>query len=381
MRDASPEPMSAMSPAAVELPENVGATDTKRPLTVDTQGSPPQSAAQLLQTNLISTMSGTRPRSKHQMPKISAIVRRRGASGPSVPPIPQQADAEIDQLLKDEDPEDDEPYSPVEFTAEAGSTIWSGKLSMPSVAGFKGKAKHCAGADLSSSIPWSQLIPSNLGIEGRIDIDRASAYLCGLKWSTTTDVVVVAVTPENNEEDTAQFNKLFKYFTERNRYGVISKSPNTSVKDTYVVPLEAGSSKKPDFVELLDVCTIEDPTAERMLLLSFVVKLGNSPGAQQTPRHMDAASVASPIGTSGQAPPLGAHPGFQGPPTPGMPFQTPPNYPQYGSPMQGQNPYPSPQSHQAGTIPPTIPKLHRHRSCAVRARRLGELSGSGYATC
>lgn len=337
MREPSPEPMSAVSPAAIELPENVDSTEAKPQVSVNTHGSPPQPAPPTSATkfdiqNVWSTVKtpDTETQRSRQGPK---------ASDASVPPVPQQADAEIDQLLKDEEPEDDEPYSPVEHTALPGGVVWSGKLTMTGVASFKGKARHCAGADLSSSMPWDALIPNALGIEGRIDIDRASQYLCGLKWSTTTDVVVVAVTPENDDNDTAQFNKLFEYFTQRGRYGVIGKNPNTAVKDTYVVPLEAGTSKKPDFVELLDVCTIEDPTPERTLLLSFVVKLGNSPTANQTPRHMDATSIASPIGVSGQAPLMSTHPGFQNPPTP---FQPPPSYPQHSSPMQGHNPYNTP---------------------------------------
>ena len=355
MREPSPEPMSAVSPAPVELPEKVESAEAKQPSTVHTQGSPPQSAPPISANkfdiqNVWSTV------------KTPDAENQRSRQGPrpsdaSAPPIPQQADAEIDQLLKDEEPEDDEPYSPVEHTALPGGIVWSGKLTMPGVASFKGKAKHCAGADLSSSMPWDALIPSALGIEGRIDIDRASQYLCGLKWSTTTDVVVVAVTPENIDNDTVQFNKLFEYFTQRGRYGVIGKNPNTAVRDTYVVPLEAGTSKKPDFVELLDVCTIEDPTPERTLLLSFVVKLSNSPSANQTPRHMDATSIASPIGVSGQPPPLGTHPGFQNASNPGMPFQPPPSYPQYSSPMQIQNSYNTPpNSHQQQPVqdPPYI---------------------------
>lgn len=339
MREASPQPMSAVSPAAVELPENIESTEAKPPMPVNTQGSPQQSAPPTSANkfdiqNVWSTV---------KTPDTEKQRSRQGprASDASAPAVPQQADAEIDRLLKDEEPEDDEPYSPVEHTVLPGGIVWSGKLTMTGVASFKGKAKHCAGADLSSSMPWDALIPSAPVIEGRIDIDRASQYLCGLKWSQTTDVVVVAVTPDNQENDKAQFNKLFEYFTQRGRYGVIGKNPNTAIKDTYVVPLEAGVSKKPDFVELLDTCTIEDPTSERSLLLSFVVKVSNSPTANQTPRHLDATSIASPIGVSGQPPTVG-HPGFQNAPTPSTPFQPPPSYPQYNSPMQGQTAYNTP---------------------------------------
>ena len=339
MKDASPEPFSAISPAAVELPETAVPTEPKEPLTINTQSSPQPSAAPASANkfdihNVWSTVKtpDTETQRNRQAPR---------ASDASAPPQPQEADADIDRLLKEEEADDDEPYSPAEYSTLPGGSVWSGKLTMPGVASFNGIAKHCAGADLSSTVTWNALIPSTLNVEGRIDIDRASQYLCGLKWSHTSDVVVVAVTPESSEENTLQFNKLFDYFKQRNRYGVVGKSSNTIVRDTYVVPLEAGSSKKPDFIELLDVCTIDDPTTERLLLLGFVVKLSSSPSANQTPRPSDAASISSPINATG--PP---HPNFHNAPAPAMPFQPiPQHFGPQSSPPQGQVPYSAPQGY------------------------------------
>lgn len=358
MKDASPEAASPQSPSAVELPESITARSpgTDQPLTVDTKAPPLPSAAGDRKSSS-SAFDIQQVWSGVKGPDLDAQRMRQTPrqSESAAPPVQQQADAEIDQLLKDEEPEDEEPYSPAEFAVEPGSAIWHGKMGMAGIASFNGKAKHVAGADLSSNMQWSQLIPTALTIEGRIDIDRASDYLCGLRYSHTTDVVVVSMTPNENPEDTTQFEKLFRYFTERRRYGVIGKNPNTTVKDTYVVPLDVNTSQKPEFIALLDHCAIEDPTLERMLLLTFVVKSNNSPSAQQTPRHLDASSVASPIGASGNQPtPMGQHPGFQTSPTPAMPFAPPQQFPYNGSPQQtgyvpphGQHhsPYPPPPQH------------------------------------
>lgn len=350
MKDVSPEPVSAVSNTEMELPENIEAD------------SPPAAQPEPATNNDVPPpQSPTADRPSANKFDIQSVLsqikgqdgeaqRSRAAPRQSEAPaavVPQQADADIDRLLKDEEPEDDVPYSPKEFSSELGpGIIWSGSLGMPGVASFKGKARHCAGADLSASLPWNELIPASLGVQGRIDVDRASSYLCGLKWSTTTDLVVLSVTPEGNESDLVQFNKLYKYFTERNRYGVISKDPtfHSSIRDIYLIPIDAGTTTKPEFIELLDVCTLEDPVPERMLLLSFVVRLSNSP-SQQTPRHPDGASMASPIATNMNTTPsaVGTHPGFQqnGPPPPpsAIPF-TGQVYPQYsGSPLSNQNPY------------------------------------------
>jgi len=354
VKQGSPEAPTPQSPAAVELPETFdpGSPTTDRPLKVDTS-APRQSSAALDRKssnnnfNIQEVWQGVKgpdPAARQMSrPSESVVTPIQQTPGSGV-----QADAEIDQLLKDEEAEDDEPYSPVDFTAEPGSAIWHGKLAMAGIANFSGSAKYVAGADLSAHLPWHTLIPSSLTIEGRIDIDRAGEYLCSLRFSNTTDVVVVSVTPIDDTDNIAQFDKLFRYFTERKRYGVIGKSTVTAVKDTYVVPLEAGISKKPDFIELLEYCTIEDPTPERMLLLTFVVKANNSPSTAQTPRHLDAASVASPIGAN-----YGPHPvtqlgGFQSSPSPAMPFPPPNQHlpPYANSPTQGQHAYMPPHPNQ-----------------------------------
>ena len=362
VKQASPEAPTPQSPAAVELPETFSARSPKpeQPLKIDTEIPSPISTAQDRKPsnnfNIQDVWSGV----KGPDPDTQRSRQMSRPSEPAVTPVQQtpaagvQADAEIDQLLKDEDPEDEEPYSPKDYPMDAESTsaIWHGKMSMAGIASFTGSAEYVAGADLSSHLPWNTLIPSSLTIEGRIDIDRASEYLCGLRWSSTTDVVVVSVTPTENTENAAQFDKLFRYFTERKRYGVIGKSAVASVKDTYVVPLEAGISKKPDFVELLEHCSIDDPTPERMLLLTFVVKGSNSPTTAQTPRHLDATAVASPIVANHGPHPLGQHPGFQNSPTPAMPPFPSPN----GQPLP---PYTnSPSQTQHGFMPPLPNQQH-----------------------
>ena len=358
-KQASPSAISPPSPAAVEETQySATAGSPPAPLVVDTSAPPRsgtgadrKSSSNFNIQDVWSSVSG--PTEGQRVPPIPVPAHAPQGSG--------EADADIDRLLKDEEADEEEPYSPTDYTADPGSTVWRGKVTMPSIAEFHGTAKHVAGANLSSTHPWSQLIPASLMIEGRIAIDRASDYLCGLKWSHTTELSVVSVTPAAEDPDSvAQFDKLFNYFTERDRWGVIGKSPVTAVKDTYLVPLEVGASKKPDFVELLEYCTIEDPTPERMLLLTFVVKNNNSPTAQNnpnspsahaTPRHLDAAAVASPIGpasmgqsvsNSYSAPGTMDHSYPQQSPVPGYPSHLQHQYTPTPNPPQQPQPQPNP---------------------------------------
>jgi hypothetical protein len=174
------------------------------------------------------------------------------------------------------------------------------------VSEFTSSAKHVGGADLSGRIPWSQLAPPTLLIDGRIDIQLASNYLCGLRFSASTDVSVIAISSPDNPTERAGFDKLFEYFSGRKRYGVIGKHPLPAVKDTYIVPIEAGTTNKPEFIELLENNSLEGPINERTLLIVFVVKTGDSnPPSVQPPSHqpsLEPAASASPLTAVGATP-------------------------------------------------------------------------------
>lgn len=285
---------SARSPPAV--PALV--VDTKAPRRPSTANEPKASATFNIQ-DVWSSVTG--PDGESQRMKQQQQQPARGAESGNMPAATAEAptvvaDPDIDHLLKDEDPDEEEPYSPTDYTADADAPVWRGRMSMIGVAEFAGVARHVAGANLSATYPWSQLIPSSLPIEGRIEVARATGYLTGLRFSSSCDLSVVSVTPDDNAENRAQFNQLFNYFTERTRYGVISKTAFPNIKDTYLVPIEVGSKDKPDFIELLEHCTLEYPPTERIMLLTYVIRNNNSPSAQATPRHPDSAVVAaSPI--------------------------------------------------------------------------------------
>ncbi|KAL2870335.1 putative PHD finger domain protein [Aspergillus lucknowensis] len=282
---------------------------------------------------------GHSPSTGHEQffPEVATHIRE---------PIPTgkvQADAEIDKLLKDDEEPESPPYSPKEFHHEGA--IWHGKVVMSPVSEFSSFAKHVGGADLSGRIPWSQLVPSTLLIDGRIDIQLASNYLCGLRFSSSTDVSVISISSPELPKEKAGFDKLFNYFQERKRYGVIGKHPLSAVKDTYLIPIEAGSKKKPEFIELLENNALEDPTPERILLVVFAVKTGDSnPPSVQPPSHhssLEPAASASPLTVTSATPQQAQFA------TPGS--QITPQYPQTPTPAitgasqgqpQGQQPAP-----------------------------------------
>lgn len=364
----SPEAVSPRSPNAVELPEDIGTTvaspKTTQSLSVDTKapsrpgaGPERQSSSNFNIQDVWSSVTG--PDAETQKPKPVLQHTESGQAVPPPQPAVESGDADIDRLLKEDDAEEEEPYSPIEYPTDPNVPVWNGRLIMEGVAEFNGIGKHVAGANLNGTIPWNMLMSETINVEGRIDIERATEYLCALKYSKTTDVSVVAITPTEEEESKTTFEKLFQYFTDRKRYGVIVKK--SDAKDVYLVPLDAGTTVKPEFIELLEYCTIQTPVPERMLLVTFVIRSHNAAAAQEnnTPRQPDAAAIASPINASGgPAPsPFTAQPpmGYHGSPTPAGYHNSPPQ-PQGGFQQPQQYSHTPPQQ-----LPYGIPPHQQHQ--------------------
>ncbi|KAK5062543.1 hypothetical protein LTR84_004616 [Exophiala bonariae] len=273
------------------------------------------------------------------------------ARDPSVPGT--KADADIDELLKDEEAESP-PYSPKDTTENDG-TIWQGYVNGGSLGKFHISAKHAAGATPDSEtlrMTYHQLLPDTIVIAGRIQPSKAEEYLCGLEYSNTSDLVIVYMPePAKDTPDQIQFEKFFRYFKSKDRFGVGTPHPIPAVKDVYLIPLEAGQ-ELPTFVKKLET-DFPDPTRERMLLIPIVIK--NS----ELPHNLAGTSVASPGGVPiAQTPmtpldgtfdshqtssysqsPAPGHYGLNGTPQiPGSNSATPHPYPTPGP--QSQPPYP-----------------------------------------
>lgn len=267
-------------------------------------------------------------------------------SGPPQKANQTEADPDIDALLKDEDVESP-PYSPKSYEGDQ-AVVWRGSVNMSPVARFQGTASKAAGADVEDlGLTWSRLIPEILTIEGRIDPARADSYLCGLRYSSTSNVIVVSLRASDTPTDRHQFSVLFNYFKTRNRYGVGVNPANPAIKDIYLIPLEAGSDRKPELLQLLDNDKTTTPIPEDMLLVPFVIKTSE---LNATPRDTHPIA-ASPI--------AGVPPGLGHPPVPNsmqtsFSASTPSPSDQHRPPPQSQLPTSHnspPQPHQQ--LPPT----------------------------
>lgn len=268
----------------------------------------------------------------------------RKPTNPIAPRAGPGEDADIDRLL--EDGNESPPYSPAEYDSDP-SIVWRGTMVMNGIATFPAVARHIGGADLSNlgndRVPWSDLIPGKISVAGRIDQEKASEYLCSLRYSPHTDIVVVALSP-TGEAANDDFTKLFEYFHSKNRYGVVGEKGLANVRDTYLVPVPSGAGNIPEFMLNLENNKVPQERAEPMILIALVIR--NQPSAelqsQADGNHSPSSVMSYPqrqmsIGGGPAASPIGPQSSF-GSPSPLTPGITPNPYgqPSTNDPAEAQ---------------------------------------------
>lgn len=286
--------------------------------------------------------------------KSPTVAHQRRPSGPA-PSQGPVVDPDVDRLLE-EDGTDSPPYSPTEETDP--DVVWRGQLIMAATANFQAVVKHVAGANLANTIklPWTTLLPRKLNVGGRIAINTATEYLCGLRWSSACDLVVTSLTPAT-EAGKADFDRIFNYFVSKERWAVVGDKAIGNVKDTYLVPVPAGTGNHPEFLLNLEDNFLPHTRTENTLLLVVVYRNDettlrkihgpdwNGSNNRVPPPFPPVQTSASPSPTPANFPqrsasiagptfsPTTPHPGSGGFPVP-----------QHGHNMTGQQPA---QAHQA----------------------------------
>ncbi|KZZ97366.1 Spen-like protein [Moelleriella libera RCEF 2490] len=307
--------------------------------------------------------------------KVFSTVKSPTASlhrRPSAPVLQTSGpgfDPDVDRLLQEEP--DSPPYSPTEDVQDP-DVVWKGSLAMSSIADFQATAKHVGGANFASFAPWSKLIPKRMTVAGRITQQSAIEYLCSLRYSNLTDIVVVSITPTQPESQ-AEFKALIEYFMGKKRYGVVGNKVAGNVRDTYLVPVPAGDDGHPEFMLNLVDNYIPKTRSEPMLLAVFVYR--NDP--EQLKLFKDVSAAPQPRGAT--ASPTPAVPGGRAnstsgpvfsPATPQAPFapqQTP-----YTGPTQSTTPVPIPQPPHMQRPPPPPTTLPNHPAPAAAGGPLTE---------
>ncbi|KAG5989107.1 hypothetical protein E4U54_004436 [Claviceps lovelessii] len=275
--------------------------------------------------------------------KSPTASQNRRPSAPVVRTNGPGFDPDVDRMLQDET--ESPPYSPTGET-EDPDVIWKGSLAMSSIADFQATAKHVGGANFASFGPWTKLIPKRMTVAGRIAQQNAIEYLCSLRYSSLTDIVVVSISPTLPESQ-QDFKALVDYFVSKDRYGVVGNKVASNVRDTYLVPVPAGEDGHPEFMLNLVDNYIPKTRTEPMLLAVFVYRNEPDQLKQNSGEQTPAPTSQPPSVTASPTPGLGgarnssmSGPVFS-PSTPQGQFAPPTHL--AGFPSQSTTPVPIPQ--------------------------------------
>ncbi|KAF9205598.1 PHD finger protein 3 [Haplosporangium sp. Z 27] len=146
--------------------------------------------------------------------------------------------------------------------------IWQGDVEMDQVGMVFTRAIQVGGsrvipgrvstnptADMVAS-GWTDILTRSVVIEGRIPTAAVESYITQQRQSPTKDILIVQfelnnVPTSSFEQRKTEFEKLFRYFHEKGRNGVV---PNKArqVKDMYLVPVGANDQLPPYFQGLVE---------------------------------------------------------------------------------------------------------------------------------
>ncbi|KAF9168012.1 PHD finger protein 3 [Actinomortierella ambigua] len=145
--------------------------------------------------------------------------------------------------------------------------VWQGTLSMQAVASLSVRAVQVGGRMIPGRYAkpflemvapgWTDILMRGITVDGRIPTTAVEDYVAQQLKSTTKDVLLIEFLVDEDTKDPgidrrkAEFRKLFDYFYEKKRNGVVPHK-GRRVKDMYLVPVAAGATPPPYFESLLD---------------------------------------------------------------------------------------------------------------------------------
>ncbi|KAG0339339.1 PHD finger protein 3, partial [Podila horticola] len=145
--------------------------------------------------------------------------------------------------------------------------VWQGTLAMQQVAKLSTRAIQVGGRTIPGKLSkeltemlaqgWTDILTKSIVIDGRIPVDTVQKYVSQQLQSPTKEIVIVQFQVDGRPDSESwikgqdEFKKLFRYFYEKDRNGVIPQK-GRQVKDMYLVPVAAKDTFPPYFKSLVD---------------------------------------------------------------------------------------------------------------------------------
>lgn len=211
---------------------------------------------------------------------------------------PSQASPNEIQGMSDERSQDSYRGAGMDASIKAGNSVsppprfdpskpcWSGIIHASETPNFSATAKPLTGpVDFMKEEMFQ-----NLMVCGRIAPDQVQSYIKKLKSTVTSHILVVQFFP-SAATDKVHFDAFFDYLYSRNRYGVISASPQV-LRDFYIIPIH----DKANLPEALRPARGPNPVIDRRdsnCLLGLLVR-----SKRTTSGVTNTAVPSAPIGAS-----------------------------------------------------------------------------------
>ncbi|KAG0345826.1 PHD finger protein 3 [Podila humilis] len=176
--------------------------------------------------------------------------------------------------------------------------VWQGTLAMQQVAKLSARMVQVGGKTIPGKLSreltemtapgWTDILTKSIVIDGRIPVETVDKYVSQQAQSPTKEIVIVQFHVDGRPDSDAwirgqdEFKKLFRYFHEKKRNGVI---PNKGrrVKDIYLVPVGAKDTFPPYFKSIVaNESRLRSAISEHSL---FGVIILNKASASHTRHH------------------------------------------------------------------------------------------------
>jgi hypothetical protein len=190
----------------------------------------PKEELQSVQTNPTVKVTTDTPKSETSVDPLLNKVQTPIAASPVNQPSLESLISKLDTTPVTSIPTDvreqqDEPEPDRDF-------VWTGNIKMPQEAAFNGSANQVCGPKVPNPA-WIDIVPTNLTISGRINQTTASKYIYE-RLDQKSDIVVLEIIPD--EKTKSGFEKLTKYLSTKQRFGVITVKTQ-ALKDIYLCPV------------------------------------------------------------------------------------------------------------------------------------------------
>ncbi|KAF1912088.1 SPOC domain-containing protein [Ampelomyces quisqualis] len=294
-KDTGPDDAPMQSPVSYRPPESPA--ETTNPIPLDTSGTPTDTMRRPSANFDINSVFDKVRSPQHDQQTF--LLRRQNSMQNQERSQAPVDDADVDRLLKDED-------NDVEMSGYSSdpTVCWQGAINMQSMQPFDAVARFVAGGDFGQVVPWNKLLANVLSVQGRIESSKGDDYIRGIGHSESYDVAILALSPITTD-GRGVMDHFYTYFQSRGRWGVVPVETNHGgiMRDLYIIPIEAGGSNLPPFIDMLEYCTIETPRKEHMLLLALVAKLPEVKPELPPTEHFDRHPAQDVVPTAQMAQP------------------------------------------------------------------------------